>query len=174
MAVKIVQNVGVVSAITGSATTSRPIALKSGYLRLSTEDHGVHVDIGTNPVATDDSFHIPPYSQEIIKETLKKQAIVGITTGATTTINFGQSNGNYFQAGDFVSIEGCSPVGINTFAIVSSVSTNTAILNYNSSSITNVVVNPGACLSKTVRVSTLGSKNNTELHICEVVILVTE
>jgi hypothetical protein len=174
MAVKIVQNVGVVSALTGYATTSRPIALKSGYLRLSTENNGVHVAIGTNPVATPDSFHIPPYSNEIIKETLKKQAIAGITTGTTTTVDFGKSNGNYFEVGDFVSIEGCSPVGINTYASISSVSTNAVILNYNSSSVTNVVVNPGACLSKTVRVSTLGNRNNTEVNICEVVILVTE
>jgi hypothetical protein len=105
---------------------------------------------------------------------LKKQAISGITTGTTTIVNFGQSNGNYFEVGDFVSIEGCSPVGINTYASISSVSTNAVILNYNSSSVTNVVVNPGACLSKTVRVSVLGSKNNTEVNICEVVILVTE
>lgn len=174
MAVKIVQNVGMVTAATTFASVSGPIALKSGYLRISTEAHGAHVAIGTNPVATDDSFHIPPYSAEIIKETLIKQSIVGITTGPNTIVNFGASNGNYFQVGDYVSIEGCSPAGINTAVFVNSISTNAVSLNYNSSNITNVIVNSGSTLSKTVKVSALGAKNNTEVHICEVVILVTE
>ena len=61
MAIKIVQNVNRITANVSTATTSNPIALKSGYLRVSTGLTSVYVEIGSEPVATTNSFKIGPY-----------------------------------------------------------------------------------------------------------------
>lgn len=174
MAIKIVQNIGRLEVNSSAAVTSNPIALKSGYLRVTTESHGGYVAIGTNPDATVNSFHIPPYGECVIKESLKRQGIVGIITGTTTQILFGESNGNYFDIDDYVTIVGASPNGISTSAFVASRSNDRVVLNLNSSSITNVTLSPGASLANTVKVSILGTANNTYASISEVVILVTE
>lgn len=175
MAIKIVQNVGILTANPSSAVSTRPISLRSGYVRVSTADTGAFVAIGTNPTATRDSFHIPPYSSEIIKETLKRQGIVGITTGTTTRVDFGQNLYSTFESGEYVSIEDASPAGINTSHVaVISVSNSEIVLEYDSSSITNVVVSGKSSVVKSLKLSALSQGFPAEVSVCEVVQLVTE
>jgi hypothetical protein len=83
MAIKVVQKVNRITATAGAATTSNPIALKSGYLRVSTGLTSVYVEIDSEPVATVNSFQIGPYGNEVLKERLARQKIAGITTGTS-------------------------------------------------------------------------------------------
>lgn len=174
MAVKIVQNVNKLSPSASTSVQSSPIALKSGYIRVSTANTGAYVAIGTDPTATVNSFHVPPYSVEVIKERIAKQRISGIATGTTTVITFKEET-NPFLVGDYVTIEGGSPVGINSIhSPVIAATDGTVTLQFNSVSVTGVVLTTSSTLSRSVRVAALGQSAGTEVGICEVVQLVSE
>ena len=114
MAIKIVQNVNRVTAVVGSATTSNPIAIKSGYLRVSTGLTSIYVETGGDPIVTTNSFQITPNSNEVLKERIARQKVSGITTGTSTIISFDNNAGNPFLVGDYVTIQNAEPSGINT------------------------------------------------------------
>ena len=174
MATKIVQNVNRISPTVSTAATSNPIALKSGYLRVSTGLTGVYAESGGNPVATVNSFYLPPYTSEVLKERIARQQISGITTGSTTLVTFGENCGNPFIVGDYVAIENAHPAGINTnYALISDKTNSSVTINYSSTSITGVAVT-GATLARSVKVSALADGTNTNLSITEIVQLVSE
>ena len=179
MATKIIQDINIprVTPAVGIASTSVPIALKTGYLRItigSTTNCNGFIAIGTNPVATRDNYHIQSFGNDIIKETLRRQSIVGIITGTTTTLLFGSNNGNPFLNTDFVTIEGAQTAGINTVhnSIISSTDSSLTI-NFNSSSIVSPNIS-GASAVRSVKVSCLSFEPNTFFNISEVVTLVSE
>lgn len=175
MAIKIVQPVGILTTNVSTGVTSRAISLKTGYIRVATGYTGAFVAIGTDPLVTKDSFYIPPYSSEIIKESFKKQGIAGITTGSTTFVSFDQNLYGSFEVGDYVTIENASPAGINTSHVaVISVNNSGVEIQYNSSSVTGVSVNGSSTLTRSVKVSALGHVSGGEVSITEVVQLVTE
>ena len=180
MAIKIIQdrNIPRLSPSVGVAATSVPIALKSGYLRVTigstTSSSGGYIAIGTNPIVTQDNYHITSYSVDIIKEVMKRHTIVGISTGTTTTISFGENNGHSFVSSDYVTIEGAATAGINTtHNSIVSLTDSTITINFNSSSITspNIV---GATVAKSVKVGCLTYEPDTFFNIAEVVTLVAE
>jgi len=180
MATKIVQDTQIprLTPAAGIASTSVPIALKTGYLRItigsSLNSSGGYIAIGTNPVANTDNFHITSYSVDVLKETMKRQKISGITTGTTTTVTFGENAGNPFVVTDYVTIEGATTSGINTThnAIVS-MNDSSVTLNFNSTSVGIVTVGP-ATLVKSVKVSCLSPETGAFFNISEVVTLVSE
>lgn len=180
MATKIIQDTNIprLTPLVGVASTSVPIALKTGYLRItigsSSGGSGGYIAIGTNPVATQNNYHIAYYNTDILKETLKRQVISGITTGATTTLIFGNNAGNPFNIGDYVTIENAGTVGLNTThnPIIAS-SDSSITINFNSSSITSPDVT-GATVARSVKVSCLSYDPNTFFNIAEVVTLVSE
>jgi len=113
MAIKVVQKVKRITANASTPTLSDPIALKSGYLRVSTGSTPIYVETGIGtPVATVDSFHLGPFGNEVLKERIARQSIVGITTGASTVVIFDNNAGNPFLAGDYASIENVTTAGI--------------------------------------------------------------
>jgi hypothetical protein len=114
MAIKVVQKVNRITANVSTATTSNPIALKSGYLRVSTGSTSIYVEIDSEPVATTNSFQIGTYGNEVLKERIARQKIAGITTGTTTIVSFSENAGNPFLVGDYVTIQNAEPAGINT------------------------------------------------------------
>lgn len=176
MAVKIVQNVNRISASPGVAATSDPIALKSGYIRVSIASSGVgcYVAIGTNPVATVNDFHIGTYNAEVLKERLARQKIVGIQTGTTTTLVFDNNAGNPFLITDYVTIEGAPTAGINTtHRPIISLTDSSVTINFNSSSITSPNIT-GADLIRSVKVSAITPDTNLGVSVTEVVSLVSE
>ena len=174
MATKIVQTVNRISPTVSVAATSNPIPLKSGYIRVSTGLTAVYVETGSNPVVTVNSFHLPQYSSEILKERIARQQIAGITTGTSTIITFGNNAGNPFLVGDYAAIENAHPAGINTnYALVSSITDSTVTISYNSSSVTGVAVT-NSTLSRAVKVASLADGSNTNLSITEIVQLVSE
>jgi hypothetical protein len=130
--------------------------------------------MGADPVATSNSFFVPPYSTEVIKERFVKQRISGVTTGTTTRLSFSDLNGHAFDTGDRITIEQGYPLGINTtHSTILSVTDTTVTLNYDSSSLTGLAVT-SATASRSVKVSALGDGFATNVSIAEVVSLVSE
>ena len=175
MAIKIVQKVNRITANVSTATTSNPIALKSGYLRVSTGLTSVYVEIGSEPVATTNSFQIGPYGNEVLKERLARQKIAGITTGTTTIVSFNENAGNPFLVGDYVTIQNAQPAGINTeHKLVTQVLNDSLTISHNSSSIVGVITTTNANIARSVKVSVLATDGDQNVSITEIVQLVTE
>ena len=175
MAIKVVQNVNRITANVSTATTSNPIALKSGYLRVSTGLTSVYVDIGSEPVATTNSFQIGPYGNEVLKERIARQKIAGITTGTSTIVSFSENAGNPFLVGDYVTIQNAQPAGINTeHKYVDQVFNDSIVILHNSSSIVGVITTTNANIARSVKVSVLAADGPQNVSITEIVQLVTE
>lgn len=175
MAIKIVQNINRISPTVSVAATSNPITLRSGYLRVACASTAVYVETGGDPVATTNSFLISPFGNEVLKERLAKQQIVGITTGTSTVVTFDNNAGNPFLVGDYVTIENAQPTGINTVhQLVTATTDSTVTIAANTSAIVGVITATGATLSRSVKVSALAVSANTDVSITEVVQLVSE
>ena len=175
MAIKVVQNVDRITAIAGAATTSNPIALKSGYLRVSTGLTSVYVEIGSEPVATTNSFHLTPYGNEVLKERIARQRIAGITTGTSTVITFDENASNPFLLGDYVTIQNAQPAGINTeHKLITAITDGSVTISHDSSSIVGVITVTNANLARSVKVSAITSSGSENISITEIVQLVTE
>jgi hypothetical protein len=176
MAIKIVQNVNRITASAGAATTSNPIALKSGYLRVSTGLTSIYVETGGGePPVTINSFQIGPYGNEVLKERIARQKIAGITTGTTTIVSFDNNAGNPFLVGDYVTIQNAQPAGINTeHKLITQVFNDSVTISHNSSSIVGVITTTNATLARSVKVSVLAAEASQNVSITEIVQLVTE
>ena len=175
MAIKVVQKVKRITANSSTPTLSDPIALKSGYLRVSTGSTSVYVETGGTPEATVDSFHLGTYGNEVLKERIARQRIVGITTGASTVVLFDNNAGNPFLVGDYASIEGVTTAGINTeHKEVTEVYNDSLVLNYDTSSVTEMITVTGASIARSVKVSVLAATGEQPVSITEIVQLVTE
>ena len=175
MAIKVVQKVNRITANVSTATTSNPIALKSGYLRVSTGLTSVYVEIDSEPVATTNSFQIGPYGNEVLKERIARQKIAGITTGTTTIVSFSENAGNPFLVGDYVTIQNAQPAGINTeHKLVTQVLNDSLTISHNSSSITGIITTTNANIARSVKVSVLAADGSQNVSITEIVQLVTE
>ena len=175
MAIKVVQKVNRITANVSTATTSNPIALKSGYLRVSTGLTSVYVEIDSEPVAAVNSFQIGPYGNEVLKERIARQKIAGITTGTTTIVSFSENAGNPFLVGDYVTIQNAQPAGINTeHKLVTQVLNDSLTISHNSSSIVGVITTTNANIARSVKVSVLAASGTQDVSITEIVQLVTE
>ena len=175
MAIKVVQKVNRITANVSTATTSNPIALKSGYLRVSTGLTSVYVEIDSEPAATVNSFQIGPYGNEVLKERIARQKIAGITTGTTTIVSFSENAGNPFLVGDYVTIQNAEPAGINTeHKLVTQVLNDSLTISHNSSSIVGVITTTNANIARSVKVSVLAASGTQDVSITEIVQLVTE
>ena len=175
MAIKVVQKVNRITANVSTATTSNPIALKSGYLRVSTGSTSIYVEIDSEPVANINSFQIGPFGNEVLKERIARQKIAGITTGTTTTVSFSENAGNPFLVGDYVTIQNAEPAGINTeHKLVTQVLNDSLTISHNSSSIVGVITTTNANIARSVKVSVLAADGTQNVSITEIVQLVTE
>lgn len=180
MATKIIQDTVIprLSPSVGVAATSVAIALKSGYLRVTIgstgNNSGGYVAIGTDPIANRNCFHVVPYGTDILKETMRRQVISGVTTGTNTTIRFADSVANPFEATDYITIAGAATAGINTsHNSIVSMTDSSVTINFNSSSIASPNMT-GASAYRSVKVSCLTDDPNTFFNISEVVTLVSE
>ena len=175
MAIKVVQNVNRITVTAGAATTSNPIALKSGYIRVSTGLTSVYVETGSDPVSTTNSFHLTPYGNEVLKERIARQRIAGITTGASTVVTFDENASNPFLLGDYVTIQNAQPAGINTeHRLITAITDGSVTISHNSSSIVGVITVTNANLARSVKVSAITSSGSENVSITEIVQLVTE
>jgi hypothetical protein len=175
MAIKVVQKVNRITANVSTATTSNPIALKSGYLRVSTGSTSIYVEIDSEPVANINSFQIGTYGNEVLKERIARQKIAGITTGTTTIVSFSENAGNPFLVGDYVTIQNAQPAGINTeHKFVTQVFNDSIVILHDSSSIVGVITTTNANIARSVKVSVLAASGTQDVSITEIVQLVTE
>jgi hypothetical protein len=173
MATIIVQTVNRISP-TNTSVASDPIALKSGYIRVSSASTGAYVAIGTDPIATINSYHLPTFGSEVIKQRIARQQIAGVTTGTSTVVTFFQNAGHPFKIDDYVTIEGAPTTGINTaHNSIIEVTDSSVTLNFNSSSIVNPNIT-GSTLARSVKVAALSSAAGSDISIAEVVQLVSE
>lgn len=179
MTFKIVQKVPAIDiAASGGISTSIPIAMKTGYLRITPESN-CYIEVSPNPgIDTSTSVFIPANETVVIKEEWGSKGFVGVETGATTTIIFPEGTGGGFEVGDVVAVSGCSPSGINTtFTTVATVDNRTSYnsfhntrltLDWDTTSIANVTDSVGE-LRKVTRIAAYnaGSGGN-KIHIIEV------
>jgi len=131
-AYKIVQKIPSLSiGSTAGISTTAPIALKSGYLRIVPTENA-YIEIGSNPgINTSNSIWVAANSELILKETVRSQPTVGILTGATTTVIIPEGTSCAFDVGDYVELTGISTTGINTnFAQVIYVDNTTSYDGY--------------------------------------------
>ena len=173
MALKIVQLVTAIKSPNNGISTSVAINLQTGYLRLSSSGGNNHIEIidGNNTVGvnSESSFLIPQNTSEIIKERVARQQIVGITTGTSTVISFGENVGNPFIIGDHVSIINAQPSGINTsYNLVTAKTDSSITISYDSSSVVGVITTRNATVCRSVKVAVYGETNGTHLHVTEV------
>ena len=111
-AIKVVQEI---TSLDGNAT-SDPIALKSGYLRVTPAGGDAFVSVGTNPTATDNqSLFVAIDTPTFFKESVASCQTTSVTN-ASAAIKFSLPSGTEapFVVGDTVQVTGCAPSGINT------------------------------------------------------------
>jgi hypothetical protein len=180
-AFKIVQNIDSLVLPLSGVSTSQPIALKSGYLRIRSESD-CYLEIGYNPVGvnTNSSLWIDRSETLVIKEPIASQRVVGVLTGTTTLIDFPQGTGSPVEVNDYVNLSGIQPTGINTsFARVSQIYTSSNVggyystriaLDWNTSNISGIVtVTNSAEIRKAIKVSALdGGFGPNKVHITEI------
>lgn len=180
MAIKIIQDTQIprINSSVGVASTSVPITLKTGYLRITigstTGSSGGYIAVGANPIATQDNFHITSYNVDIIKESMKRQVVAGIVTGTTTKLIFSQNMGNPFTLNECVTIENSPTVDLNaTHKSIIALDDSSITIDFNSSSITSPNIT-NTSVAKSVKVSCLTYEPDTFFNISEVVTLVSE
>jgi hypothetical protein len=179
MIFKIVQKVAAIDiASAGGISTSAPIAMKTGYIRI-TPELDTYIEVGPNPgINTSTSVWVPGKETIIIKEEWGSKGFVGVETGTNTTIIFPQGTGGGFNVGEYVSVSGVSPVGVNTnYAVVVTVDNsmsydsyhNTRLtLDWDTSSISSVTNSEGE-LRKVTKVSAYNAGSGAnKIHITEV------
>ena len=179
-AFKIVQKIpSLAVATTAGISTSSPISLKSGYLRIVPSGN-CYIEIGTNPgINTSTSIWASANSELVLKETVRSQPTVGIITGTTTTVIIPEGTSAAFDVGDYVELTGINTTGINTnFAQILSIDNATynnggyynakISLNWNTSS-RPPVTNGNGELRKVTKVAAYNdSAVPNTIHITEV------
>lgn len=154
--------------VTGAASTTSAIALKSGYVRVATGATAVSIDIGGNPSVTEDSFRIPTQSEVVLKERVARQKIAGITTGTTTVITLPENAGNPFLVGDYVTIENASGIS-TTHNIITALTDSSITVSYNSTSISASGIGvTNATVARSVKIAALSTSGSTQINIVEV------
>lgn len=178
MALKIVQTIEAVNPPNNGISTSGAISLQTGYLRLSASGGNAHVvileDGVTGTATSESSFIIPENTSEILKYRASRQAITGVTTGATTTLSFGENNGVPFNNGDRITVEGTlEPVGLGTtltYVEVLSQTSNSMVVDADTTWV-GVVTLSSNIAAKSVKVEAVGESSNVHVHIAEVQIV---
>ena len=179
-AFKIVQKIpSLTIAASAGISTSNPISLKSGYLRIVPSGNS-YIEIGTNPgINTSNSIWVYANTELILKETVRSQPVVGIITGTNTTVIIPEGTSAAFDVGDYVELTGINETGINTnFAQVLNVDNATysnggfynakISLNWNTSS-RPPVTNVSGEIRKVIKVAAYNdSATPNTIHITEV------
>lgn len=177
-AYKIVQKITPLT-MTGGITTSGPIALKSGYLRIVPEQDA-YIEVGPSPTistTTNASIFVKSGNELLIKDIVIAQTVVAIQTGTATTVRLPEGTFSDFSSGDVVELTGIVPSGINTTAatILSVDATNSAgtggfnrviTLNWNTSSQGGQITNSNGSLRRVTKVAATAASG--KVHITEV------
>ena len=155
----------------GAATTSSAFTVQSSVLRVVAVGGAAHVAIGVNPIATNTDYYIPSGETVTLGLTKASNRVVGVTTGATTTITVPEGTQVPFGVGDYVSLTANGQSYYNfTHAQVTSVDTTTnfngyhqtrMVVSYNSSGIVTAFSSSDATISLSNKVSAYGAGSGT-------------
>lgn len=158
------------SVSSGAATTSTSFSVYSDTLRLVSTGNAF-VKIDSEPTATISDYYITNDGRGFTLALSPASSIVtGITTGATTTIDFPEGTGSPFSVGDYVSLTSTNQNYYNfTHKRVSEVLTSsgyngyysTRIIIENNSSGIATAFSTQAELRKSVKVSAYGQAAGT-------------
>jgi len=140
-------------ATSGTSAKSSAISQQASALRVVSVGQNAHVAVGPDPTATAANYYLVSNVPETISlGNPTSQRVVGITTGATTTIDFPEGTGCPFGVGDAVSLTVTGQTTYNfSHKLISSIDTSAGEGGYFS---TRIVVandsssgNPAALLS---------------------------
>lgn len=172
MALKVVQYLEQITPPNNGISTSSPISLQTGYLRFSAIGGASYIRLDADNgvgVTTSTGFAISQNHVEILKERVARQKISGITTGTSTVVTFGENFGNPFIVGDYVTISGALPVGLNTVhQVITSKTDNSITISANTSSISGIVTVTNSTVSRSITICATTLSNNVSLNISEV------
>lgn len=125
--------IGVGSSIATSATSTQSSAfsVQSSVLRVVSVGAGAHVAIGTNPTATTLDYYIPSGQEATLALTKASNRVVGVTTGAITTIIFPEGTQCPFGINDTVSLSVSGQPYYNFIhGVITSVDTSSGVDGY--------------------------------------------
>ena len=158
--------VGINTTIVTGGTSVQTTAFQqqSDSLRIVAETAGVYVTYGANPVATNTDFYVSTTDTvEISLGPVSSQRVVGITTGATTIIDFPEGTGSPFDVGDTVTLtvtgqpnfdfEHKTVQSVNNTSGVGGYFNTRIVVDHDSSSVTDVFSSPDATLRKSFKVA---------------------
>lgn len=163
----------------GTASTSIAIAQQSDAIRVACEGAGVHVKVGGDPVATSLDYYVTTGEPETISiGPIQSQRVVGIITGATTTIDFPEGTGCPFATGEYVSltVDGQSTFDFSHKEITSIDNTSNVggyyntrcVVNHDSSAVTATFNGQSATLRKSIKVSVVTNSGTGTAFIQQV------
>jgi len=105
---------GVSFAVATVSAASGIITHFTDTVRVHAFDGDAHVVVGFDPTAANSDYYVPSGGTATLSiGRPKSQKVVGVTTGATTIIDFPAGSGCPFEVGDKVQLTGIVPAGIN-------------------------------------------------------------
>jgi len=173
MALKVVGTGTTVAIAAGAGSTSIPIALQSGYIRIATTVAS-HVGIATTSsvLASRNDILIPTADSIILKEKVASSVVSSASTGTTTTYTFKENAGNPFTVGNYVTITGSSVANYNcTHALITAANYAPGYESVTVNNNTNTGVSSftgTADIRKSVVVTTFGSASSGYAQVTEV------
>jgi hypothetical protein len=154
----------------GAASTSSAFSVYSDTLRVVAVTAGVFVKIDSEPVATSSDYYVPANSSATLALSPASQRVVGVTTGATTTIDFPSGTGSPFDQGDYVSFTSTEQpyynfthkevLSVNNSADVSGYFSTRIVVDNDSTGITTAFASSGD-MRKSLKVGTFGTGAGT-------------
>jgi hypothetical protein len=128
----------------GTATTSSSFSVQSSVLRVIAVGASAHISVGTNPSATRSDYYVSSGEAVTLALTKASNRVVGITTGAMTTVIFPEGTQCPFGVGDYVtlSVSGQSYYDFN-HAQVSAVDTTSGVNGYHQTRMTLIYDSSG-------------------------------
>ena len=114
MAHKVVGTGTTVAILSGAGSTSAPISLQTGYLRIATSV-AAHVGVASTStvIAAKEDYFLPSADSVVIKERIANAVVAAATTGTSTQYKFAENNGNPFVVGDYVTVTGSAVTNYN-------------------------------------------------------------
>ena len=169
----------VLATTNGSATASSAFNQQSDRIRVVAESVGCHVAVGANPTATTADIYVSTGDpEEISLGPVAAQRVVGVTTGATTTIDFPEGTGCPFSVGDAVSLTATGQsyydfshktiASINNTAGVGGFFGTRIVVSNNSAGIVTAFAAPYAELRRSMKVSVISNASTGKAFIQQV------
>lgn len=105
---------GVSFAVATASATSGIMTHFTDTVRVHVVGGDAHLAVGIDPTAANSDYFVPSGGTVTLSiGRPKSQKVVGVTTGATTIIDFPGGSGSPFEVGDKVQLTGIVPAGAN-------------------------------------------------------------